>query len=133
VRKLKAARGTEFSVRFPLDESYFEDSKVILGPKTRLRPGMLTAIAKQAEQARIQSLGARRMRVLCYVRTEARRPGLTLNIHPAGAVEILREGQVISQAYPVVGLPDAWLIYEYERKLAVRATVLFRRRSTTRP
>ena len=118
VRELKATRGTEFSVRFPLEESYFENSKVMLGPKTRLRPETLTAIADQAEQARIRSLGARRMRVLSYLRAEARRAGLTLNILPAGAVEILREGQVISQAYPVVGLPDALLIYEYERKLA---------------
>ncbi len=49
VRKLKATRGTEFSVRFPLEESYFEDSKVMLGPKTRLRPETLTAIADQRE------------------------------------------------------------------------------------
>jgi hypothetical protein len=33
-------------------------------------------------------------------------------------VEVLRDGRVLSRAYPVVGLPDAWLIYEYEQKLA---------------
>jgi hypothetical protein len=118
VRKEKPTPGTEFSVRFPLEGSHFKDPNVLIGVDARLQDDALKAIADRAAQARIRSLGARRMRVLSYLRAEVRRAGLTLNIHPGGAVEILRDGEVVSQAYPVVGLPDALLIYEYERKLA---------------
>jgi hypothetical protein len=32
-------------------------------------------------------------------------------------VQILKQGQVISTAIPIIGLPDAWVIYEQERRL----------------
>ena len=57
------------------------------------------------------------MRVVSYLRAEASRFDLAVSIQPAGPVEILRRGQVIFTAYPIIGLPDASVIYEQERRL----------------
>ena len=42
---------------------------------------------------------------------------LAVNVQPAGPVEILKQGRVISTALPIIGLPDASVIYEQERRL----------------
>ncbi|MFO0956395.1 MAG: hypothetical protein U0800_02880 [Isosphaeraceae bacterium] len=89
----------------------------MIGPGAQLTGEGLKAAADLAEQARIRSLGARRMRVLSYIRAEAGRAGVTLNVQPGKTVQILREGRVVSEAVPVVGLPDARLIYDQERQL----------------
>ena len=54
-----------------------------------------------------------------YPTCTPRPPGSTwqVNIQPAGPVEILKSGQVIFTAYPIIGLPDAWVIYEQQRRI----------------
>ena len=115
---LQATKGTEFSIRFPLEASHFEDPNVTLGADAKLRPEVLTQIADRAEQARIRSLGARRTRVVSYLHAEASRMGLEVNAQPTGPVEIQRGDRIIATAYPLIGLPDAWVIDEHERRIA---------------
>ncbi|MFI5460581.1 MAG: toll/interleukin-1 receptor domain-containing protein [Isosphaerales bacterium] len=115
--KLLATPGTEFSFRYGLEPKHFEDPGKSIGPDATLKAGALKEVADRAEQARIRSLGARRMRVVSYVRAEASRFDLAVNVRPAGPVEILKDGRVISTFFPIVGLPDAWVIYEQERRI----------------
>jgi len=115
--KLLATPGTEFSFRYSLEPKHFEDSANTIGTDAMLKAEALKEVADRAEQARIRSLGARRMRVVSYLRAEASRLDLTVDVQPAGAVAILKRGQVISTAYPIIGLPDAWVIYEQERRI----------------
>jgi len=115
--KLLATPGTEFSFRYSLEPKHFEDQGKTIGPDAMLKAQALKEIADRAEQARIRSLGARRMRVVSYLRAEASRLDLAVDVQPAGRVAILKKGQVISTAYPIMGLPDAWVIYEQERRI----------------
>jgi TIR domain len=115
--KLLATRGTEFSFRYALEPKHFEDPAKTLGQAAMLKAEVLKEIADLTEQARIRSLGARRMRVVSYVRAEASRLGLAVDIEPAGPVTILKNGKLIATAYPITGLPDAWEIYEQETRL----------------
>ena len=115
--KLLATPGTEFSFRYSLEPKHFEDQGKTIGPYAMLKADALKEVADRAEQARIRSLGARRMRVVSYLRAEASRLDLAVDVQPAGPVEILRRGQVISTAYPIIGLPDAWAIYEQQRRI----------------
>jgi hypothetical protein len=115
--KLLATPGTEFSFRYSLEPGHFEDAGKTIGPDAMLKAEALKEVADRAEQARIRSLGARRMRVVSYLRAEASRLDLAVDVQPAGGVAILKKGQVISTAYPIIGLPDAWVIYEQERRI----------------
>ena len=119
-RVLRATRGTEFSVRFPLEVSHFVDPGVMLGPKALLQEEALAQVADRAEQARIRSLGARRARVVSYLRAEAGRLDLEVEVLPGGPVTLRRGKKTLARVYPIVGLPDAWLINEFERKIAAR-------------
>ncbi|MGA9925047.1 MAG: toll/interleukin-1 receptor domain-containing protein [Isosphaeraceae bacterium] len=115
--RLLATPGTEFSFRYGLEPRHFDDPGKTIGPDATLKAETLKEVADCAEQARIRSLGARRMRVVSYVRAEASRLDLAVNVQPAGPVEILKQGRVISTALPIIGLPDASVIYEQERRL----------------
>jgi len=115
--KLLATPGTEFSFRYGLEPKHFEDPGKTIGPEATLKAEALKEVADRAEQARIRSLGARRMRVVSYLRAEASRFDLAVSARPAGPVEILKEGHVISTVFPIIGLPDAWVIYEQERRI----------------
>ena len=115
--KLVATPGTEFSLRYALEPDRFIDRNKTIGLDATLKAEALDQIARLAEQARIRSLGARRIRVISYLRAEASRFKLDVKIHPAGPVQILQNGKVISTAFPIMGLPDSSVIYEYERKL----------------
>src|SRR5208337_254455 len=115
--RLLATPGTEFSFRYGLEPRHFDDPGKTIGPDATLEAEALKEVADCAEQARIRSLGARRMRVVSYLRAEVSRYDLAVSIQPAGPVEILRRGQVIFTAYPIIGLPDAWVIYEQQRRI----------------
>ena len=79
-RKLKPTKGTEFSMRFPLEEGHFVDPNVTIGPEAILKPDVLGQVVDRAEQARIRSLGSRRLRVVSYLRAEADRLGLEVEM-----------------------------------------------------
>jgi len=115
--KLLATPGTEFSFRYGLEPKHFEDRGKTIGPDAMLNADALREVADRAEQARIRSLGARRMRVVSYLRAEASRLDLAVDIQPAGPVQILKNGQVMFTALPIIGLPDAWVIHEQERRI----------------
>ncbi len=115
--RLQATKGTEFSIRFALEPAHFEDPAVTDNPAARLKPDVLKLVADRAEQARIRSLGIRRTRVVSYLRAEVERLGLEVLVQPMGPVQILREGTLLATTYPIVGLPDAWVINEREREL----------------
>jgi hypothetical protein len=115
---LMATKGTEFSVRFPLEMLHFVDPAVTIGTKALLRDEILDQVADRAENTRIRSLGARQARVLSYLRAEVRRKGLNFEIEPAGPAHILKDRKTIAMLYPTVGLPDALVIEEFEGKIA---------------
>jgi TIR domain len=117
-RKLKPTKGTEFSIRFPLEEGHFVDPSVTLGPEAMLKPDVLRQVADRAEQARIRSLGSRRLRVVSYLRAEAERLGLEVDMQAAGPVYLRREGKVIATAYPVIGIPNAGIVDALEQRIA---------------
>jgi TIR domain len=126
---LRATKGTEFSVRFPLEPSHFVDPGVTIGTKALLRDEILGRVADRAESTRIRSLGARQARVLSYLRAEVHRKGLNFAIEPAGPARILKDEEAIATLYPIVGLPDALAIEEFEQKVAGAGD----RRSAMRP
>src|SRR5262249_28502208 len=65
----------------------------------------------------IRSLGARRERVVAYIRAEARRLNIEVLAKPAGPVQFLKEGKCVGTAHPVIGLPSAWNIFEFDQEL----------------
>ena len=115
--RLLATPGTEFSFRYGLEPRHFEDPSHTIGLDATLNAEALKEIADCAEQGAHSLPWRRRMRVVSYLRAEASRLDLEVNVQPAGPVEILRQGQVISTALPIIGLPDASVIYEQERRL----------------
>ena len=89
----------------------------------RRRSGPMPSSGRSLEEVAIagagppRSLLARRMRVVSYVRAEASRLDQAVNLQPAAQVELLHNGRVIFTALPIVGLPDAWVIHQQERRI----------------
>jgi hypothetical protein len=106
---------TQLSTRMQLAPSDFEGGD--FGPAGRLTEEALGRVAVMAEQVRIASLAARRRRVVgefvalvpAGMRADVQAVG-PLVLRPADATEVAPEP--IGVVLPVVGIPDAWLLYQ---------------------
>jgi hypothetical protein len=106
--------GTEFSDFIALDQHHFVNGKATRDD--RLEEAALKEIGLRAEQARVRSLRARRLRVVSDLVDQAKRLDISAVVHPVEPVALFRAQQKLADVIPFVGVPDAYSIQQREGK-----------------
>jgi hypothetical protein len=109
----KRTLGTEFATPAPLEESDYLDSKI--DRYGTLMPATLAKVVDMIENERIRSLNARRTRLVEGLLSLAEGKGVSLLVHPARQVDVLRGTTKLAEVLPFVGVPDSFAVYEYEK------------------
>jgi TIR domain len=117
----KRFKGTELSEPFDLDASHFEGGHS--GPEGRLTPKALAQIVARAEEVRIRSLNARRIRVVRELIDRAGHSGFRPHLYPMGPIAFrssdsgpAADPPLLGMALPIIGLPDAWSIHQIQKQ-----------------
>lgn len=109
----KRTPGTEFSTPVPLDERDFLNSKI--DRNGTLVPSTLEKVVDVIENERIRSLNARRTRLVEGLLSQTKGKGVSLLVHPARQVDVLKGTTKLAEVLPFVGVPDSIAVYEYDK------------------
>lgn len=109
--------GTEFCIGYDLKKRHFESRNT--GHDGTLTATTLEEILGHVEDVRIESLALRRRRILSELSDRAHKHGLRIDLQPAGPITISKTGatpeyDLVAVAIPLIGLPDAWAVYDEE-------------------
>jgi len=108
--------GTEFCDFIQLSKSHFVNN--LGNSQDYLADEFLAEVLIAAERTRIRSLNSRRVRVVSGFIDQARELDLDVALSPAGSIELYRNNQQIGIVFPVIGLPDASIVQQYEVNIA---------------
>ena len=109
----KRTAGTELSTAVALTDRDFENG--LSQPGNLLTTTMLATVVDTVESERIRSLNARRTRLVDGILSTIAGKGVTLQIHPARQVDVMRGADKLAQIVPFVGVPDSIAVYENEQ------------------
>ena len=116
------APGTGFCDPFPLRTEDFvnknaDDADTLLADR-------LHELVQETERTRIRSIRHRRERVIGELMSQASHAGMTASVHPVGtkdvraaSIELIRSGQIVGRALPVLGLPNSMLVHSRSDEL----------------
>jgi hypothetical protein len=105
--------GTEFSTLMPLEAKDFVNGKIDRGDT--LVSQTVDKIVDVIERERIRSLSARRTRLVEGLVSLAKGKGISLLVHPARQLDILKGTTKLAEVLPFVGVPDSVAIHEHDK------------------
>lgn len=104
--------GTDFCDHYTLSKANFVDGQI--NAESCLNEETLASVLSAAEQTRIRSLSSRRRRIVQDLVDQARINNFEAIVHPVGVIELRRNNLCIAEVYPVVGVPNAEVVQQYE-------------------
>lgn len=108
----KRTAGTDFSAPLALLGTDFVNGKA--DRHDALTDGMLRKVVDTVESERIRSLNARRTRLVEGLLSTVAGKGVTLLIHPARQVDVMKGADKLAEVVPFVGVPDSIAVYEHD-------------------
>jgi hypothetical protein len=112
----KRTPGTEFSTPISLTEKDFEND--MIDRTGVLIDATLEKVVEVVENERIRSLNARRTRLVEGLLSLVADKGVSLVVHPARQVDILKGTDKLAEVLPFVGVPDSFSVHEHEKDKA---------------
>ncbi|NEP61885.1 MAG: hypothetical protein F6K31_33875, partial [Symploca sp. SIO2G7] len=95
-----------------MDKSHFVNN--LGNSQDYLTDEFLAEVLIAAERTRIRSLNSRRVRVISGFIDQAKELDLDIVLSRVGNIEIYRNNQQVGIVFPVIGLPDASIVQQYE-------------------
>lgn len=108
----KRTSGTDFSAPIQLATGDFLNGKA--DSHDTLSEAKMLEVLNTIEGQRIRSLNSRRTRLVEGLVSNLDGRGVTLLVHPARHVEVMRGADRLAQIVPFVGVPDSLSVYEHE-------------------
>lgn len=110
----KKTEGTDFSAPIELAADDFVNGRA--DSVDSLTMNVLRDVVNTIESQRIRSLNSRRTRLVEGLLSNLDGRGITLFVHPARHVDVLKGSNKVAEIVPFVGVPDSFSVFEHERE-----------------
>jgi hypothetical protein len=108
----KRTSGTDFSSPIQLETRDFLNGKADV--LDTLSDAKMLEVLNTIEGQRIRSLNSRRTRLVEGIVSNLEGRGVTLLVHPARHVDVMKGADKLAEIVPFVGVPDSFAVYEHE-------------------
>lgn len=108
----KKTSGTDFSAPIQLSIDDFQNRKA--DAHDTISSEKMREVLDTIEGQRIRSLNSRRTRLVEGILSNLNGRGVTLQVHPARHVDVMKGAEKLAQIVPFVGVPDSFSVYEHE-------------------